>query len=144
MRDGLLVGAIVVHDPDFFVAGAFADEVDLGFGDAWYASAQAEDDLVGKSVCDHARRVGRCVVGVLLAEHLWRRLILYVVEPSLHRQLAGGRAQVAESEHGSVRRRGTPSRGIKFRRFPPFLQRIKTLRFAMRNAWIARLFTYHV
>src|SRR5260370_40853941 len=134
MRDGLLVGAIVVHDPDFFVAGAFADEVDLGFGDAWYASAQAEDDLVGKSVCDHARRLGRGVVGVLLAEHLWRRLILYVVEPSLHRDLAGGRAQVAESEHGSVRRRGIPSRAINLRPLPRLLHRINTLRDEIEDA----------
>jgi hypothetical protein len=58
VRDLLLVGAIVVHHPDFFVAGALADEIDFAFGDALYASAEAEDDFVGKAVRDDADRVG--------------------------------------------------------------------------------------
>ena len=57
MRDLLLVGAVVVHHPDFFVARAVADEVDLAFGDAGNASAQAEDNFVGETVRDHPRRV---------------------------------------------------------------------------------------
>ena len=108
VRDLLLVGAIVVHHPDFLVAGALADKVNLGFGDPGYASAQAEDDFVGEPVRDHAHRIGGGIIGVLLAEHLRRRLILDVVEPSLHRDFAGGCAQVAECEHGGVRRRGIP------------------------------------
>src|SRR5260370_28095740 len=119
MRDRLLVGAIVVHRPDFFVAGALADEVDLGFGDSGYTSAEAEDDFVGKFVRDHAHCVARRIIGVLLAEYLWRPLILDVVEPSLHRDLAGCRAQVAESEHGGVGWRGTPFREVDPGRVPP-------------------------
>ena len=33
MRDLLLVGAVVIHHPDFFVAGAVADKINLAFGD---------------------------------------------------------------------------------------------------------------
>ena len=127
MRDLLLVGAVVVHHPDFFVAGALADEIDLGFGDSLYASAQTEDDFVGKAMRDDAHGVGGGIVGVLLAEHLRRLLIFYVVEPTLHRNFAGGCAQIAEREHGGVGRRGIPCREIDFGGLPRLLQRIKAL-----------------
>jgi hypothetical protein len=43
-----LVGAVVIHHPDFFVAGAVADEINFAFGDAGNTSAQAEDDFIGE------------------------------------------------------------------------------------------------
>ena len=50
MRQRLLVCAVVVHHPDFFVSGALANKVDFSFSDALYASAQAEDDFIGEPV----------------------------------------------------------------------------------------------
>ena len=54
-----LVGAVVVHLPDFFVTGAIADEIDFAFRDAGDAATEAEDDFVREFVGDDAR----CVVG---------------------------------------------------------------------------------
>ena len=144
MRDLLLVGAVVIHHPDFFVAAALADEVDLGFGDAGYASAEAEDDFVGKPVGDHAHGVAGCVVGVLLAEHLRRLLILDVVKPSLHRDFAGGRAQVAEGEHGGIGRRRIPRREVDFGWLPGYLQRIETLRNKIEDSGVVEIVPEHV
>src|SRR6202167_4521818 len=45
MSDLTLIGAIVIHRPDFFVAGAIAHEKDFALGDAGNAAAEAEDDL---------------------------------------------------------------------------------------------------
>ena len=54
MRELLLVGAVVIHLPDFFDAAASADEENLGFRDALDASAEAEDDFVGETVGDES------------------------------------------------------------------------------------------
>ena len=54
MGDGVLVCAVVVHLPDLFVGSGDLDVVDLGFGDALDAAAEAEDDLVGEAVGDLA------------------------------------------------------------------------------------------
>ena len=62
-----LVGAVVIHHPDFFVAGAVADEINFALGDARDAAAQTENDFIGKLVGDDAGGfVGR-IVGILLA-----------------------------------------------------------------------------
>ncbi len=105
MRELALIGAVVIHHPDFFVAGAVADEIDFAFGDAGNAAAQAEDNFVGKFVGDEAGRVVGGNVGVLFAENLRRRGVLYVVEPALHGDFAGGDGEIAEGQHGGVRRR---------------------------------------
>src|SRR5690348_287905 len=54
VRNLLLVGAVPVHGPDFLVAGAVANEIDLGLSWARNA-AQLEDDLVGELVRNVAR-----------------------------------------------------------------------------------------
>ena len=108
MRDLLLVGAIVVHRPDFFVSAALADEIDLGFGNAGHAAAEAKDDFIGKAVRDYAGSFGRGISLYCLPSTCGDCLVLDVVEPALHHDFAGGHAQIAERQHGSVRRRGIP------------------------------------
>ena len=44
----MLVGAVVVHEPKFFGAGAGADESDLRAGDAGKSAAQLVDDFIGE------------------------------------------------------------------------------------------------
>ena len=56
VSDLMLVGAVIVHRPDFFVAAAAADKVNLALGDAVNAAAQAENNFIGKFVRDGARR----------------------------------------------------------------------------------------
>ena len=77
---GVLVGAVVVHHPDLFAAAAWdLDVVDLGLGDAGYAAAEAQDDLIGEAVGDLAGGVVAGLLVVLLGEDLagtassWRR-----------------------------------------------------------------------
>ena len=90
MRDLVLVRAVVVHGPDFFVAGAVADEINLRLGDALNAAAQTENNLVGELVRHHARRGVARAIGILLAQDLRRLNILHVVQPALNSQLAAG------------------------------------------------------
>src|SRR5690349_11884873 len=81
--DSVLVLAVVIHRPYFFRAGAVADEVDLCFGDAVDAAAEAEDDLVRKAVRDSAGHVFGCGFVVLLAEHLRIGGVSRIVEPTV-------------------------------------------------------------
>ena len=128
MRELLLIGAVVIHLPDFFRAAAAADEVELGFGDAVDAAAQAEDDLVGEAMRDQAR-VG--VVGlfaILLAQHLRRLRILGVVEPALHIERSALDTEVAEGQHVGIGRRAAPIRQVHLLRSTRDRQRIEALR----------------
>ena len=75
----MLVAAIVIHLPDFFVAGAAAHENDLGFGDAVDAAAQPEDDFVRKFMGDNPGGLRRRRIRVLLPKHLRRIRILHIV-----------------------------------------------------------------
>ena len=57
----MLVCAVVIHHPDFFGAGARADEGDLRGGDAGEAAGKVADDFVGELVGEFADlRVGGC------------------------------------------------------------------------------------
>src|SRR5882757_3772219 len=140
MGDDVLVGAVVIHGPYFFSSGAVAHEINFGFGDAGNTSAQAEDDLVGKLVSDDANSVRSSVVVVLLAQHLrGRRCALDVVEPTLHLNLVRGYSQVAEGEHGGVRRRGNPVSCIQFGRLSGHLLGLETFRDEIENAGIVEI-----
>src|ERR1700723_3564769 len=77
--DGMLVRAVVIHRPDLFAASAL-HIVDLGFGDALAAAAQAKDDLVGEAMGNLAGGVVACVFAVLLGEHLRILQVLGVEE----------------------------------------------------------------
>ena len=63
----MLVGAVVIHGPDFFVPRSAANIIDLRFRNAVNAAAQAEDDFIGKLMGDDpcGLRAGR--IRILLA-----------------------------------------------------------------------------
>ncbi len=102
MGDGVLVGAVVVHLPDLFRAAAAVDVVDLGFGDAVEAAAEAEDDLVGEAMGDLAGAVVGGVFAVLLGEDLGKLRVLGVEEEAVDVEVIGGDAKGSEDDHGGV------------------------------------------
>ena len=104
----VLVGTVVVHDPDFFVAAAVAHKIDLALRNARDTSAEAEDDFISELVGGGTGGVGGGGIGVLLAEHLRGADIFHVVEPAMHDHAGAGRTQIAESQHGCVGRRSIP------------------------------------
>jgi len=56
----MLIGTVVIHDQNFFCAGARADEGDLRGGNAGGTAGEPADDFVGELVRELADlRVGR-------------------------------------------------------------------------------------
>src|SRR5215831_9103252 len=140
MGDRMLIRAVVVHLPDFFLAAAGAHEKYLALGDSGYASAKTEDNFISKFVRDRARRDCGGAIGVLLAENLRRiRGALDVVKPPLHLHLVGGDSQIAERQHRSTRRRRTPLRRGQFGWLPRNLFGIKALRDELENPCIVKI-----
>src|SRR5438552_10630894 len=123
----LMISAVVVHHPDFFVAAAVADKINLALTNAGYTAAQAENDFIGKLVSDETRRLLGAVVGILFSEHLRSASILYVKEPALHSDFAAHYPKVAECQHGGVGRGRIPGRKSDVRRLSRHLQWIETL-----------------
>ena len=112
MGDGVLIGAVVVHGPDLFVSAAHVDVIDLGFGDAGDATAEAEDDLVGEAVGDLAGGVVGGGLVVLLGEDLRVLGVFGVEEEALDGELAGLRGEAAEGDHGGGGGRAGPLREV--------------------------------
>src|SRR5215831_3740936 len=118
MRKLMLVRAIVVHGPDFFMSGSVTDEVNLRLCDPLNSSTKPEDDLIGELMRhDSGSRITRRI-RVLLPENLGRLGILYVIEPALHCQFAAGDSQIPERQHCGVRRRRIPRHEVHFWRLP--------------------------
>ena len=112
MRDGVLILPIVIHGPDLHGAGAGADEINLGFGNAVDAAAQAKNDFVGEPVGYGARHIrgGRFVI--LLAQHLRVGGVVGVEEPPVNRQPTTGSGKRAEGHHGGIGRGIGPLRQV--------------------------------
>src|SRR5262249_165177 len=121
----VLVRAVVVHLPDFFVTAAVTDKIDLALRNSGNSTAQSKADLLGKLVGSLARCVCRGGIGVLLAKNLRRADVLHVIEPAMNNHAVAGRSQVAKSQHGSIRRRPTPRLKSNFRRISRSLERVE-------------------
>src|SRR3977135_453777 len=105
----MLVGAVVIHGPDFLVPAAAAHEINLALRNPGNAATQAKDDLVGKLVRRSAGRiVGRRIL-ILLAQDLRRGHILHIVKPALHGYAVARHTQIAKGQHGRIWRRRTPA-----------------------------------
>jgi len=102
VSDLTLVGTVVIHHPDFFVAGAVADEINLTFSDAGDTPAKSGDDFIRKSMGDDAGRVVGGDVGILFADHQRRCRVPYVVEPPLHGEFARSDTEIAKGQHGGL------------------------------------------
>ena len=103
----MLIGAIVVHYPEFFRASARADEGNLRGGDAGEAAGEAADDFVGELVSEFAnlRVSGRAAVD--LTDDGLIGGAADVIEPAGDYNFTGGLGEIAESyEIGVDLRRG--------------------------------------
>jgi len=119
-RDGVeggervLIGAVVVHDPKLFCAGARADEGDLRGGDAGEAAGKLVDDLVGELVGEFADlRVGGSAA-IDFANDGFAGGAADVVHPGGDGDLGGGFGEIAEGEIVAVERRLGPIEHLQF------------------------------
>jgi len=104
----MLIQPVVVHHPDFFGAGAGADEVDFCLGDAVNAAAEAKDDLVSETVGDGAGRLFAGGVGIVLAKDLGAGGVAGIEKPGIDDDLAVDASKRTEGEHGGAGRCGRP------------------------------------
>src|SRR5882762_7987521 len=107
-RERMLIGAVVVHYPEFFCASARADEGDLRGGDAGKAAGEAADDFVGELVGEFAnlRVGGRAAVD--LADDGLIGGAADVVEPGGDDDFGGGFGEITEGDEVGVDLRGGP------------------------------------
>src|SRR5712675_934789 len=109
----MLVGTVVVHYPEFFCAGARADEGNLRGGDAGEAAGEAADDFVGELVGElaHLRVGGRAAVD--FADDGLVGGAADVVEPRGDHDFSGGFGEIAEGDEVGVDLGGGPIGVVK-------------------------------
>src|SRR5919108_2679781 len=112
MRQRMLVSAVIIHRPDFFVPSATTDEINLAFRNTGDPAAQPEDDFIREFMRRDAGGINGGGIRVLLPEHLWRGDVLHVIKPALHSHAVAADAEISKRQHGCIWRRGTP--GIEF------------------------------
>ena len=112
----MLVGAVVVHYPKFFCAGARTDEGDLRGGDAWKTAGKPADDFVSELVGKFANlRVGRRAA-VDFADDGLIGGAADVVEPGGDHDFRGGFGEIAEGDEVGVDLGGGPIGVVKLGR----------------------------
>src|SRR4029077_1374370 len=104
----MLVGTVVVHDPNLFCAGARADEGDLRGGYAGEPAGKAADDFVGELVRELADLRVRGCAAIDLADDRLRGRAADVVSPAGDYDFAGGFGEIAESHEVGVDLRRDP------------------------------------
>ncbi len=110
----MLVGAVVVHDPDFLGAGARADEGDLRGGDAGQAAGEPADNFVGELVGEFADlRVGGSAA-IDFADHGLAGRAVDVEQPGLNLDFGRGFGEVAEGDEVGVDRWIGPGEVFEF------------------------------
>src|SRR6202035_4805740 len=122
----MLVGAVVIHHPDFFRAGAGADESDLRGSDSGSYRGKAADNFVGELVSELADlRVGRRAAIDLSYDGL-RGRAAHVVEPAGNSDFAGGFGEIAKGHEVRVDLRCGPVEIAEFGAYGGHLCGIET------------------
>ena len=98
----MLVGAVVIHDPDFFSAGAGTYEGDLGGGDTGQAAREFEDDFVGELVGEFADLLICRRATIDFADDGLAGGTSDVIEPGLDGDFGSGFGEIAEGDVVSV------------------------------------------
>ena len=122
----MLVGAIVVHHPKFFRAGARADKSDLRGGDAGEAAGEFEDDFVGELVGEFADLLVGGSAAIDFADDGLGRGSGDVVEPGLDGNFGSGFGEVAEGDVVGVDLGIGPGGALQFAGLRGGLGRIET------------------
>ena len=111
--DLVLIGAVVIHDPDFLDACATgANESDLRGGDAGQAARKFADDFVCKLMREFANLQVGGTAAIDLADHGLRRGVAHVKEPGLDGDFGSGFGQITEAEIVGVGWRLHPRRSF--------------------------------
>ncbi len=110
----VLVGAVVIHEPKFFGAGARTDEGDLRGGDAAGATRKFIDDFVGELMREFANLGigGRAAID--LADNGLRGGIADVVHPGVDDDFGGSFGEIAEGDEIGIERGVGPGKVAKF------------------------------
>src|SRR5947209_10515249 len=129
----MLVAAVVIHDPNFFAAGAGTDERDLRRGDAGL-TGEFTEDLIGELMREFADlRVGGCTA-VDLADHGLSGAAVDVVEPGLNFDFGGGFGEITEGNHVRIDLRIFPFGVFQFTGNRGDLLRIETRAYQFEDA----------
>jgi len=130
----VLVGAIVIHDPQFFVARARADESNLGGGDAGESAGKFIDNLIGELVGEFADLCVRGIAPVDLADNGLGRRIADVKHPGGNGDFGRGFREIAEGYEIGVDGHVGPREIAKFGGLGRRLRGIKAGRDEVENA----------
>ena len=98
----MLVGTVVVHDPDFFGAGTRTYESDLRGRDAGESAGKFVDDFVGELVGEFADLSIRGIAAIDFADDGLGRRIANVEHPSGNGDFGGGFREIAEGNEVGV------------------------------------------
>ena len=140
----VLVRAIVIHHPDFLVAGFVAHIGDLCLRDAGQAAAQHADDVVGKLVGQLACIPVFRVAPINFLQRQGRGGIVHIGEKSRDRQAGAVDRHVAVGHHVSVRRSSRPVRRFHFARLAGNLRGIEAGADHVQHARIFQVGPQHI
>src|SRR5208337_4795979 len=119
-RDGFqggqstLIRAVIIHHPEFLVAGARADEGDLRGGNAGQAAGKFIDDFIGELMGEYADLRIRGSATIDLADNRFRGSAAHIVKPRGDDHLGGGLREIAESHEVGVERGVSPGKKLEF------------------------------
>ena len=120
-----LVGAVIIHRPDFFGAAARADEGDLRSGHTRETTGKLADDLVGELMRELANLEVSGSAAINFSDNRLRRGIAEIVKPGFDGDFGGGFRNIAETQVIGVCGRLEPGGGLKLRGDTGGLRRIK-------------------
>ena len=114
MRELVLVGAVIVHDPEFLVAAARTDEGDLRGADAGKTAGKFGDDFVGELVGELADLIVGGSAAIDFADDGFVGGAADVVAPGGDDDFGGGFGEVAEGDEVGVEGRIGPGEFLEF------------------------------
>ncbi len=144
LRELMLIFAVVIHGPDFLVAGSIADKRDLRAGDARQAAGKFADDFIGELVREGADlRIGD-LAAIHFPDDRRQGSVAHIVQPGLNLQVIAVRGEAAEGQ--KLRRGGSAGPGfvVHFRGSRRALQRVVTLAHQFEDAAVIQVGAHHV
>ena len=99
----VLVFAVIIHRPNFFVAASIAHERDLSAGDSRQTTRKFADDLIGKLVSEDPNLCIGGISAINLANDGRQRCIANVIQPGLNLHAIAGDGEIAALRIGARR-----------------------------------------